>query len=59
MSNTSSQRAPIPGWIIWLIVLGVPFTIITVGLLMGATLVELIMFSLLCLFGIALVYFMR
>jgi hypothetical protein len=59
MSDSSSQRAPIPAWVIWLILLGVPAAIITIGTILGATLVELIMFSFLCLVGIALVYFMR
>lgn len=59
-SNTNtSQRAPVPGWIILLVLIGVPTVIITLGLILGATLIELIMFSLLCLFGLALVYFMR
>jgi hypothetical protein len=58
MSDTS-QRAPIPSWVVWLILLGVPTVIISVGLFLGATFIELVMFSFLCLLGIALVYFMR
>ncbi|HMP17342.1 MAG TPA: hypothetical protein PKD72_09985 [Gemmatales bacterium] len=59
MTSSPPERAPIPGWLLKLIIFGVPACIITMGLWMGATLVELVMFSLLCLFGIALVYFMR
>ncbi|HQR08195.1 MAG TPA: hypothetical protein PLN21_15315 [Gemmatales bacterium] len=59
VSNSNSKRAPVPGWIIALILLGVPFVIITVGLILGAHIMELVMFSILCLFGLALVFFMR
>ncbi|MFT3882067.1 MAG: hypothetical protein QM703_20740 [Gemmatales bacterium] len=59
-SNASnSKRAPVPGWIIALILLGFPFVIISVGLFFGAHIMELVMFSILCLFGLALVFFMR
>ena len=54
-----SKRAPVPGWLILTIVLGVPLVITTVGLILGAHIMELVMFSLLCLFGLALVFFMR
>jgi hypothetical protein len=57
--SPTSQRAPVPSWLVWLILIGVPAVIITVGKIAGATMIELIMFSLLCLFGLALVYFMR
>ena len=61
MSNTppTTQRTPVPSWLIWLIILGVPTVIITVGTLAGASMIELVMFSVLCLFGLALVFFMR
>lgn len=58
-ANSNSKRAPVPGWIIALILLGVPLVIITVGLILGAHIMELVMFSILCLFGLALVFFMR
>ncbi len=54
-----SKRAPVPGWLVLTFLLGVPLVIITVGLMMGAHIMELVMFSLLCLFGLALVFFMR
>lgn len=58
-TSSNSKRAPVPGWIILLILLGVPFAIITIGLILGAHIMELVMFSFLCLCGLALVFFMR
>lgn len=58
-TSSNSKRAPVPGWIIAMILLGVPLVIITVGLILGAHIMELVMFSILCLFGLALVFFMR
>jgi len=60
-STTSSNavRKPVPGWVILLILVGVPAAIITIGLSMGGHIMELVMFSLLCLCGLALVFFMR
>lgn len=57
--SSNSKRAPVPGWIILLIIFGVPLVITTVGLSLGAHIMEMVMFSLLCLFGLALVFFMR
>lgn len=59
LSTTQDQRAPVPRWIVALILLGVPLAITTVGVFMGAHIMEMVMFSILCLFGLALVFFMR
>ncbi len=58
-TKDKDKRAPVPGWVIALILLGVPLAIITIGLSMGGHIMELVMFSILCLFGLALVFFMR
>lgn len=57
--QSQTERKPIPIWIIFLLVFGVPLVMITLGMSLGATFIEMFMFSLLCLFGLALVYFMR
>jgi len=58
-TSPNTKRAPVPGWLILSVVLGTPLVIITVGLMMDRHIMELVMFSLLCLFGLALVFFMR
>lgn len=58
-SAPETKRSPVPGWLTALILLGVPVIIFTIGIIMGAHIMELVMFSILCLFGLALVFFMR
>jgi len=61
-SNTSqsqTERKPVPLWIILILIIGVPTVMITLGMSLGAAFIEMFMFSILCVFGLALVYFMR
>ncbi|HQR41969.1 MAG TPA: hypothetical protein PLX97_04780 [Gemmatales bacterium] len=47
----------VPGWLILLIVAGVPTLVTIVGSLLGAHAIEIVVFSLLCLFSVALMFF--
>ncbi|HQR08196.1 MAG TPA: hypothetical protein PLN21_15320 [Gemmatales bacterium] len=56
-NNTSSKAGRIPTWLILMFALGVPIIITIVGLMIGAHVVEIVIFSMLCLFSLALVFF--
>ncbi|MBL8822183.1 MAG: hypothetical protein JNJ77_06305 [Planctomycetia bacterium] len=58
-SQSQHERKPVPIWIVLLLIIGVPTVMITLGMSLGAAFIEMMMFSILCLFGLALVYFMR
>lgn len=58
-SQSQTERKPVPLWIVLVLIIGVPTVMITLGVSLGATFIEMLMFSILCLFGLALVYFMR
>jgi len=46
-----------PAWLILLFVAGVPAVVTVAGILIGAHVVEIVVFSMLCLFSLALVFF--
>jgi len=56
-SNTPPTARRIPRWLILSFVLGVPTVVTIVGLMIGAHVVEIVIFSMLCLFSLALVFF--
>lgn len=55
--NTPPKARSVPRWLTLLIVLGVPTVVAVAGSILGAHLVEMVIFSMLCLFSVALVYF--
>lgn len=56
-SDIQPTRRRVPRWVVRLIVIGVPAVVTVVGLLTGAHVVEIVVFSMLCLFSMALVFF--
>ncbi|MFT3882066.1 MAG: hypothetical protein QM703_20735 [Gemmatales bacterium] len=56
-SNTPSKSNRLPRWLIPMFVFGIPTVVTIVGLMIGAHLVEIVIFSMLCLFSLALVLF--
>jgi ABC-type methionine transport system permease subunit len=55
--NTSPPARRAPAWIILLFVLGIPMAVTVIGISIGAHAAEIVVFSLLCLFSLALVMF--
>lgn len=55
-SPKPQARRP-PMWMVWSIVLGVPAVVTLAGIMVGAHPAEIVVFSLLCLFSFALVFF--
>ncbi|MBL8824381.1 MAG: hypothetical protein JNJ77_17475 [Planctomycetia bacterium] len=55
--NTPADDRRAPGWLTWSIILGIPSVVSIVGISIGAQLVEIVIFSMLCLFTMALVFF--
>lgn len=56
-SNTPPTGRRLPRWLIPIFVFGVPTVVTIVGLMIGAHVVEIVIFSMLCLFSLALVFF--
>lgn len=54
---TTPPTRRVPGWLILLIVIGVPGIVSVAGTLLGAHAVEIVVFSSLCLFSVALMFF--
>jgi hypothetical protein len=59
MNDSNSPPSPrrAPTWIILLFILGIPTVVTVTGIIIGAHAVEIVVFSLLCLFSLALVFF--
>ena len=56
-SNTPQTANRLPRWLILSFLLGVPAVVTIVGLMIDAYVVEILIFSMLCLFSLALVFF--
>jgi len=58
MSDTkpTPRMTRTPAWLILLFVAGVPAVVTVAGILIGAHVVEIVVFSMLCLFSLALVF---
>lgn len=56
-SNSPPSQRRAPTWIILLFVLGIPAAVTVIGISIGAHAAEIVVFSLLCLFSLALVMF--
>jgi hypothetical protein len=62
MNQMNASKSPpeprrLPRWLVLLIVLGVPAVITVAGITMKAHFIEIVVYSMLCLFSVALVFF--
>jgi hypothetical protein len=55
--HTPPTARNLPRWLILSFFIGVPTIVTIVGLMIGAHVVEIVIFSMLCLFSLALVFF--
>lgn len=55
--NKSSPPRRTPFWIVLLFIFGIPTAVTVIGISIGAHAAEIVVFSLLCLFSLALVIF--
>lgn len=56
-SKPPPRARRLPRWLILSIILGVPTVVTVVGTMLDAHIVEIVIFSMLCLFSVALVFF--
>jgi hypothetical protein len=62
MDQMNARKTPLeprrlPRWLVLLIVLGVPALITIAGIIMKVHFIEIVIYSLLCLFSVALMFF--
>jgi hypothetical protein len=55
--KTQPEPKRLPRWLVLLIVLGVPAFVTVAGMIMKAHFIEIVVYSMLCLFSVGLVFF--